>query len=38
MLKTDMPKAIAIAESVASAMVLEDQARKYVVNVKDLPK
>jgi len=38
MLKTDMPKAIAIAEAVASAMVLEDQARKYVVNVKDLPK
>ncbi|HTN72855.1 MAG TPA: hypothetical protein VMO00_17370 [Methylomirabilota bacterium] len=35
MLKTDMPKAFAIAEAVASAMVMEDQGRKYLVTLKE---
>ena len=34
-LKGDMPRAIAIAEAIASAMVMEDQGRKYLVTLKE---
>ena len=35
MLQKDMPKAIQIAEKVASAMVLEDAGRKIIQKTKD---
>ena len=35
MLQKDMPKAIEVAELVASAMILEDAGRKIIRNVKE---